>query len=351
MSTIVRVGVLNDVADAGSGSDDMAEWLEREIKALRQKGRITAPVEIVHAYALGLPTGTAEAVEQAYTDLAAHDVVLVIGPGIGDNALVAAACADRFRLPTLHWSAAERARGKYMFQLQGGSLEDEPAMLAHHLAAAGVSRLAILHDLSAIGARQHGFVREEVENLGMTIVASQAVAASGDVRTDQIASVQAASPDAIVYLGLAPGAANVADALAAAGWQGPRFVGTTASRAWEDSSAARLDGWSYLGLHSDANATLGGLCDGRSIGADPSQAARWYDLGRLVAEGIARAPDISREGMRIGLERIKWLPAAQGQDGTLLGFGPQDRGALHGRYLVMRQWREGLSVEVNPGRS
>ena len=40
------------------------------------------------------------------------------------------------------------------------------------------------------------------------------------------------------------------------------------------------------------------------------------------------------------------LPAAEGTEGTTLGFGIQDRGALHGRYLVVRQWLGGRSVEL-----
>ena len=64
------------------------------------------------------------------------------------------------------------------------------------------------------------------------------------------------------------------------------------------------------------------------------------------AEGLARAPELTREGVRRGLEQVKWLPAAEGCDGTMLGFGIQDRGALHGRYLVVRQWLGGQSVEA-----
>lgn len=44
---------------------------------------------------------------------------------------------------------------------------------------------------------------------------------------------------------------------------------------------------------------------------------------------------------------MKWLAAAEGYEGTLLGFGNHDRGALHGRYLVLRQWLDARSVEVS----
>jgi hypothetical protein len=74
--------------------------------------------------------------------------------------------------------------------------------------------------------------------------------------------------------------------------------------------------------------------------------AAGYDLGRLAAEGIARAYELTRDGVREGLERVKWLPAAEGYDGTLLGFGTWDRGALHGQFLVVREWRGGASVEI-----
>ena len=68
--------------------------------------------------------------------------------------------------------------------------------------------------------------------------------------------------------------------------------------------------------------------------------------GEMVAEGLARAPERTRDGVKEGLEQIKWLPAAEGYEGTTLGFGHRDRGALHGRYLVLRQWRQGHSVEL-----
>ena len=80
-----------------------------------------------------------------------------------------------------------------------------------------------------------------------------------------------------------------------------------------------------------------------SSGAGP---AFGYDVGQLLAEGLARAPELTRDGVVEGLENVKWLPAAEGHEGTLLGFGHFDRGALHGRYLVLRQWRDGVSNQV-----
>jgi hypothetical protein len=76
-------------------------------------------------------------------------------------------------------------------------------------------------------------------------------------------------------------------------------------------------------------------------------AAVGHDLCALVAEGLARAPELTAEGVREGLELVKLVPSAEGRAGTTLGFGHWDRGALHGQYLVVRQWRDAVPIEVD----
>jgi branched-chain amino acid transport system substrate-binding protein len=50
--------------------------------------------------------------------------------------------------------------------------------------------------------------------------------------------------------------------------------------------------------------------------------------------------------MREALESVKQLPASCGLEGTTMGFGTYDHGALKGRYLVLRQWLDGKTVQV-----
>ena len=110
-----------------------------------------------------------------------------------------------------------------------------------------------------------------------------------------------------------------------------------------------IDGWVYVDMHSDANTTLAEVRrrTGTSVDDGPGVAFA-FDLGQLAAEGLARATERKRAtGCREGLENIKWLSAAEGMQGTLLGFGHVDHGALHGRYLVLRRWDGGHSVEVS----
>jgi ABC-type branched-subunit amino acid transport system substrate-binding protein len=346
MATL-RVGVLNDMGDFAAAPGDVTDWLEREIEVLRSRGRIREPVEFRHAYGLGLPSGTAEAIERAYHDLVAQDVALIVGPAIGDNALVAGPLAERLRVPTINWAGAERARGKYMFQLQVGSHEDESLVIARHLSRIGARRLSVIYDISPIGTRHLKYLEDEAAILGLELAACEGISPlSADARSC-VATVLAVDPDAVVYLGLGVSAPSVAQALGEAGYGDTRIMNTAGLRGYHGDFAQMCDGWTYIDMRSDGNRTLRALCDTLNI-ADSGAlaAAKGHDLGRLVAEGIARSRDGTREGIRLGLEQIKWLPAAQGEEGTLLGFGVQDRGALHGRYLVVRQWRDGRSLQL-----
>lgn len=344
-----RLGVLNDMADGPPGVGDITPWLEREIAAVRAAGRLDTEVEFVHSYGLGLPSGTAEAVKQAFDELVAQDVCLIVGPAIGDNALAATPWVEAAKVPTINWAGAERARGEWMFHLQVGSHEDESLVMARHLAAVGAKRVGVIYDLSPIGTRHLQYLEDEARILELEIVAAQGISPLEEDASAAVDDVLTSNPESFVYLGLGLSAPAVARPLAARGWSGPRIMNTAGIRGYHGDFARVCDGWTYVDMHSDANRTLADLRE--AMDAPPEQAlalAKGHDIGRLVAEGLARAKDFSREGVKTGLEQVKWLPAAEGHEGTMLGFGIQDRGALHGRYLVLRQWLGGKSVEVTP---
>ena len=55
---------------------------------------------------------------------------------------------------------------------------------------------------------------------------------------------------------------------------------------------------------------------------------------------------LTGDGVKEGLEEVKRLPAATGYEGTTMGFGNYDHAALKGGYLVLRQWKDGKTVEL-----
>ncbi|HEX7853579.1 MAG TPA: ABC transporter substrate-binding protein [Sphingobium sp.] len=349
MAAPIKVGLLNDMSDGPPCPSDIESWLRREVDTLVANGRIDRPVEFVQAHGLGLPGGTAAAVERAVKSLADQDVLAIIGPAIGDNALVATPLVERLGVPTINWAGAERARGEWMFHLQVGSHEDESLVIAHHLADLGVQRVGVIHDRSPIGRRHLEYLRSEAEILGLDLVAIASIAPLAEEAGAQVDCLAHARCDAVVYLGLGLSTPAVANELSARDWLGHRVMNTAGLRGYHGDFARIVEGWAYVDMHSDGNRTLGGLRERLSVPPERAlAAAKGHDLGRLLAEGLAHAPELTRAGVREGLERVKWLPAAEGLEGTLLGFGKQDRGALHGRYLVMRQWIGGRSIEM-PG--
>ena len=346
----LRVGVLNDMADGPSAQGDITSWLKREVAALQANGRLKADVEFIHAYGLGLPAGSIEAVETAFHQLASEQALLIVGPAIGDNALAATPWVENARIPTVNWAGAERARGQYMFHLQVGSHEDESIVIARHLADLGAGTLGVIFDQSPIGTRHLSYLEDEARIVGLDIVRAEAISPLKDNASAVVAKVLEASPAGIVYLGLGLSAPGVARALGQSGWEGPRIMNTAGIRGYHGDFSAAVEGWTYIDMHSDKNRTLAALRESMKLpAAEALWAAKGHDLGRIVAEALARAPDFTREGVKAGLEQIKWLPAAEGEEGTLLGFGVHDRGALHGRYLVLRQWRSGQSMEMSSG--
>lgn len=346
MTSPLRVGILNDMAAAPPDPGNIEHWLRLAADELRRNGRLDREVEFVHGWGLGLPTGTAAAVERGFAALAAQDVLLIIGPAIGDNALVATPCAEQHRIPTINWAGTERARSPYMFHLQVGSHEDESIVLARHLHETGMQRVGLIHDRSPIGRRHLHFFQMEAEIIGLRIAAFASLSPVCVTAAQEVGDILEAKPDAVIYLGLGLAAPAVAQALVASGFSGPRVMNTAGIRGYARDFARRIDGWTYVDMHADGNRTLAGLRKQYGIaGHGALAAAKGYDLGRLMAEGLARATAHTRDGVREGLEQIKLLPAAEGHEGTLLGFGHYDRGALHGRYLVLRQWRDCETIE------
>ena len=105
-------------------------------------------------------------------------------------------------------------------------------------------------------------------------------------------------------------------------------------------------GWEYLDAIADDNERRQWITEQNPILAISPVTCAMVDMGRLAGEAIARADHLTRDGIREALERIKRLPAACGYQGTTMGFGVYDHGALSHGFLVLREWKDGQSVQV-----
>jgi branched-chain amino acid transport system substrate-binding protein len=295
---------------------------------------------------LPLPDGSSHDIEQGFRDLMEAKVIAIIGPGLTDSTLVVQPLCDAAQVAAINYAGVEVSRSEYMFHFQIGSLEEEPALLSQHLQALGLSSVALLHDSSYIGRRKAEFFVEASAATGVTILSRRELPVQVPDLGTEVAHLRLVAPDALVWVGLWEGARALSLALAEASWDVPVMANSALLMGYlRPEWATDWEGWTYADTVSDHNEIFLALRD-RSGPMSPALLAGFHDIGRLLAEGIARAPYLAPAAIKDGLERVKWLPSASGRPGTRMGFGTWERSALKGSYLVLRQWRDGKSVEV-----
>jgi branched-chain amino acid transport system substrate-binding protein len=344
----IRVGVLYDFPQGdGGASFEEALLLGVEVGGA---GRLDRPVELVAHHAKGLPAGSAAAVEAGFAELVAQGVLAVVGPSISDNGIVVRDLAAAAGVPCVNYTGGALTRNAWMFHYQVGSLEEEPAVLAAHLARRGLSVVAVVHDQSPVGRAYAEWFELAAGPAGIELVGRAAVPPLADDVTPALRRLAATGATALAYLGLGVAARAVAVGLATVGWEVPVVANSAlmfgyARPDWREG----WEGWTYVDTVADANAERRALRERSPRSAAGPVGVAAYDIGRLLAEAVARAGHLTRDGIREALERVKRLPAASGRDGTTMGFGTWDHGALKGDFLVLRRWEAGRSVEVAEG--
>ncbi len=336
----VRVGVLHDYPRPDGGAS--FEWAVRlGIGEVEATGRLPAPIVLVHEPAH-------EDVAAAFARLVEHGVLAILGPAITDGALAVRPLVDEAGVPCINYAGNDEARSAWLFQFQVGSLEDEPALLVDHCVRRRLARVVLVQDTSRVGNRMAAFFRDAAAARSELTVHLR-VEPDGSGIGEAVSAARRAKPDVLAFVGFWRAAHGLAIEMKALGWTIHAVANSALMYGHADPAWARdWDGWTYVDTFSEANPRFAALsrmavAAGRTAG--PGEAGA-YDMGRLLAEGIARAPELTRAGIRAGLERVKALPTATGRAGTLMGFGNWDRGALKGPYLVLRAWRGGLSVEA-----
>ena len=213
---------------------------------------------------------------------------------------------------------------------------------------AGSTRAAVVFEHSPVGRRYAEVFDRAHTGAGIDVTGTAAITSLDPDVTPALERLRRTEPDALVYLGL--GYTSHAVARRAGGHRVGR--------------ARRRELVADVRLHA------------------PRLARRLARLGvprrrrrrQRTAEGIARrahptsprarccaarttwvacsgppspAPTTSRvTACASALERVKQLPATSGYEGTTMGFGVYDHAALKGQYLVLREWRDGETVQV-----
>ena len=340
----IRIGFLYDFPQ---GDDLFAASLRLGLDEVAATGRIDREIEFVEEQSRGLPSGSEHAITQSFATLVDAGAVAIIGPSISDNALIAAPLCDAARIPAINYSGGERTRSAWMFHYQVGSLEEEPPVLAQRMAERGLRRAAVVFDQSPVGRRYAECFEAARARLGLEVTGTASISSLAESADELLSRLRDGNPDVLVYLGLGVSSRAVALARLALDWNVPVLANSAlmfgyARRDWRDGYA----GWEYVDTIADDNVRRAALAElsPRAAGGPIGCAA--YDMGRLLGEGIAQADHLTRAGIADGLRSAKQLPATSGYEGTLMGFGTGEHAALKGHYLVLREWRDGHSVQV-----
>ena len=341
----IRIGLLYDFPQ---GDDLFAASMRLGLDEVAATGRLDREIELVDKQARGLPSGSEHDIIRAFGELVDDGAVAIVGPSISDNALIAAPLCDAARIPAINYSGGERTRSQWMFHYQVGSLEEEPPLLVARMGERGFTRAAVIHDASVVGDRYAEVLGWAAADAGVEITGRAAIDPLAEDLTTVVGDLRAADPDVLVYLGLGAASHAVATAMADADWSIPVLANSALMFGyvrpdWRDAWAS----WEYIDTIAEDNTWRRRLGEQDAAAAAGPIGTATFDMGRLIGHAVGRAERTDRAGLREGLERVKQLPAASGYEGTLMGFGVWDRGALKGPFLVLRAWRDGTTVQVD----
>ncbi|WP_207386752.1 ABC transporter substrate-binding protein [Frankia sp. Cppng1_Ct_nod] len=374
--TPFRIGVLQDWA-LWAPVEKWYDGLRLAFAEAFESGLLDREVELVFREVEGPPDGRAADVVRAWRDLVHKEKVLgVVGPFITDLTRILRDEIERTRVPVISYCATTKFAGDFCFQTPNGTFADETFHIARHLLRRGVRRVGVVREDNPIGDEYYDWFRLHARTLGLQVTSDQIVSprVTDEEMDTALRAVRASGAQGLAHLGYGLSFYAVLSQMArhvSEGWDVPRVTITTwvlcsgldqelGSPALMNLPAPleALEGWVGVDLPHEGNKVFQGFQDryvARFGGAKPygCYPAHMYDMGRVLAEGIARARPVTPEGLAKGLEKVRMVPATMGAPGTVLGFGPYDhRGYKGSDYLVLRTvlgGREGLVEELMPG--
>lgn len=312
-----------------------------------EDGMIDRPVELIERDIDGLPTGSTENVLRAWKELAAEGVVAIIGPHISENAIALRHYIEtEGRIPSIGWPGTDRWQGPWTFALNQGSLVEEGSLIANFLAHRGAKKVATVTENTAIGAEYLAFLQKAAKLEGVRLIDNIPISQVAEDLAPVVAALKTSGADAIVYCGFGVPINRLANAMRGSWSEGkmPLVVFTTGflTTPWLEGGMRACQGMYGVDLYDESNPLTGEFAD-RFEARFGYRSANYYtvtgyDIAAVVARGIAYAHPLSPEGVKEGMEQVKYMPAVSGGPRTLISYGPYvRRGWMGPDYLIIRE--------------
>lgn len=322
-------------------------------------GLLDRPVELKVIEYEGLPFGRISDARAALAELVDEwNPVALIGPHQSENIIALKPDIERWQIPTVVMSGTMAAAGPWTFMTPNGTFTDESMIMVDWLVDQGVQRLGIVREDNLLGDEYAREIRIHAKARGIA-VAADIILGSFIEEADAhsaMETLQTAGAQGYVYAGFGANAFQVLDASKVAaknGYDVPRitmsiFMGSIPGIGY-GLTPDRFEGWVGVDQYDERNPAFMSMLDrfaARFDGRRPMHCytAQGYDMGNALAHGIARAKPLSRDGVRIGLENVRRVPATAGGANNVISFGPYDHRGYKGDYITLRRVRNGDNV-------
>ena len=353
MAGTTKVGLLVDWPLSETAVEVLFDVLHFTFDEALEEGIIDRPIEIISRLVPGLPTGDIHSVITAAKELIAEGVVVIDGPWISDDAIAVHEFMDsEGHVPCVSMCGSDRWYGEWCFNINNGSLAEDPYLMTNYLAVKGIKTVAVVYDKTVIGDEYRGFFRDACAFDGLEIAIEHGVDPLETQLIPAAERLRRVDADAVAYLGVGVSSVHLNTAFAAIGWDPVRVMCTAFMSAPVLPQGIRsLLGWVGCDQYDEENNVGRDFLDRfeTRFGYRPEN---WfsiinYDIAQMIAHGISKARPLSPAGVKTGLERVKMLPAASGGAGGLLSFAPYvHRAWLSPHFLVMREVQPDLDREV-----
>jgi branched-chain amino acid transport system substrate-binding protein len=330
------------------------ERFEREVRMAFdeaiERGVLDRRYELVFEKEAGLPQGTAQQGIDAFHRLCDAGCLAVIGANYTDSAMALVDHANARKVPLISMCGTDAFHGEYCFRLGNGDVGGDPALMANWLKRNGHRSVAVLAPWTPISEEYFRYFRQECRRLGISIAAVETTNAllSDDELIARFETLRAAGADALAWLGYGGMVVNatVQRALTALDWDPPRIMTTAFMQyIW---GFEQLEGWVGIDQWCPENPRVE-VFRQRFVERFGEEPWMWpnaipglvYDMAATTVEGIHRATILTGEGVKVGLERIRFLPAVTGGPNTHIAGGPFDHQMFKGDWLHYGRVRDG----------
>jgi branched-chain amino acid transport system substrate-binding protein len=316
-------------------------------------GQIDRPVEWVVRKVHGGPNAATLDVLETFRDLVYDQKVLgVIGPQLPDDMAACAPDFDKAGVPVLSMGGTLSISSPYLFQLPNGSYVDEIRMIVNHAKAAGLRSIAVIRDLSMMGEEYLATFNLAMREAGLRIAGTYGINPSpslGELR-GAVLAMEATRADALMSISVSVHRHLVA-AMKDVGWNPAKLMVCNFVAAIPDFDGPEaFEGWVGVDQFDESNPVFVRMVDDfeqryhRRGGH--TYMAIGYDIGRTLARGLSMMAPSTPDGLRVGLEKVRLLPAAAGAPGTVISFAKNQRRGYNGDYLVRRTVENGVNKVI-----